>query len=286
MSPEDILNLDVRHEYWTKFTFKTRSSFSHPPHFHESIEIVFVMDGVFKTVCDGTEYKLTAGSVLLCGSNSIHYSTDFAAESNSILLIVNPKALLGSASQLTTKTPVCPIWKNPKKDSIIWADIQYALHNQAYLSSDDLALLLSSIISLIIRDMEMVDMSQKEKTEHKVLQYCSNHYTEAISVKSVAEALSISESYVSYIFNNVLGYSFPQHINNLRIEQATQLLKTTKKSCTQIALECGFSTLRTFNRVFLQKHNITPLQYRKKMSRLADIALENSTTHSTDVSPE
>ena len=58
MSPEDILNLDVRHEYWTKFTFKTRSSFSHPPHFHESIEIVFVIDGIFKTACDGTEYKL------------------------------------------------------------------------------------------------------------------------------------------------------------------------------------------------------------------------------------
>ena len=264
MNPENTLSMDARHEYWTKFRFERRSFFSHPPHFHEEIEIVFVIDGIFKTVCDGTEYKLTAGDVLLCGSNAVHCSTDFDAKSNSILLIVNPKSLLGSASQLTTKTPVCPIWRNPKKDSIVWTNIQYALHKQAYLSSDDLALLLSSIISLIIRDMEMVDMSQKEKTEHKVLQYCSNHYAEAISVKSVAEALSISESYVSHIFNNMLGYSFPQHINNLRIEQATQLLKTTKKSCTQIALECGFSTLRTFNRVFLQQQNITPLQYRKQ----------------------
>ena len=58
MNPEDILNMDAQREYPKKFTFKTRSSFSHPPHFHESIEIVFVMDGIFKTACDGTEYKL------------------------------------------------------------------------------------------------------------------------------------------------------------------------------------------------------------------------------------
>ena len=274
MNSVSVTNEDTFHEYWTKFTFKTRSFYSHPPHFHENIEIVFVMDGIFKTICDGTEYKLTAGDVLLCGSNSVHCSTDFNAKSNSILLIVNPKALLGSAAQLTTKTPFCPIWKNPKKDSIIWPAIQYALDNQGKLSIDDLNLLLSSIISLIIRDMEMIDISQKIKAENKILQYCRNHYTEAISVKSVAEALSISESYVSHIFSNILGYSFPQYINNLRVEHACVLLKSTKKSCTQIAAESGFSTLRTFNRVFLQWLNITPLQYRKQAKADAESAKE------------
>lgn len=264
MKAESILNISAQHEYWTAFTFKTRSSFSHPPHFHDEIEIVFVKDGIFKTSYDGTEYNLTRGSVFLCGSNSIHCSTDFAAESNSILLIVNPKTLLGSASQLVTKTPISPVWHNPKKDSIVWSLIQYALDNQAKLNRDDLTLLLSSIISLIIRDMEMMDITQKTKTENKVLHYCRDHYTEAISVKSVADALSISESYVSHIFSTIIGYSFPQYINTLRIEYATTLLRTTKKSCTQIATESGFPTLRTFNRVFFQRYNLTPLQYRKQ----------------------
>ena len=266
MNSENALNMDARHQYWAKFLFERRRHFQHSLHFHEEVEIVFVIDGIFKTICDGTEYKLTAGDVLLCGSNSVHCSTDFDAKSNSILLIVNPKELLGSASQLTTKTPVCPIWRNPQKDSIVWTNIEYALHKQAYLSSDDLSLLLSSIISLIIRDMEMIDTFQKEKTENKILQYCSNHYTEAISLKSVANALFISYSYVSHIFNNTIGCSFPQYINTLRIEQAAQLLKTTKKSCTQIAQECGFLNLRSFNRVFMQWFHITPLQYRKQES--------------------
>lgn len=271
MNPENIINLESCHEYWTKFLFERRRHFQHSPHFHEEVEIVFVIDGIFKTSYDGTEYNLTGGSVLFCGSNAIHSSTDFFVESNSILLIVNPKTLLGSASQLTTKTPICPIWKNPKKDSIIWPAIQYAMDNQGKLSTDNLNLLLSSIISLIIQDMEMIDISQKVKTENKVLQYCRNHYTEAISVKTIAEALSISESYVSRIFSNTLGCSFPQYIHNLRMEHATILLKNTKKSCTQIAAESGFSTLRTFNRVFLQWFGITPLQYRKQANTTTEI---------------
>ena len=274
MNSVSVTNEDTFHEYWTKFLFERRRHFQHSPHFHEEVEMVFVIDGIFKTSYDGTEYNLTGGSVLFCGSNAIHSSTDFFVESNSILLIVNPKTLLGSASQLTTKTPICPIWKNPQKDSIIWPAIQYALDNQGKLSIDDLNLLLSSIISLIIRDMEMIDISQKIKAENKILQYCRNHYTEAISVKSVAEALSISESYVSHIFSNILGYSFPQYINNLRVEHACVLLKSTKKSCTQIAAESGFSTLRTFNRVFLQWLNITPLQYRKQAKADAESATE------------
>ena len=263
MNPELITILPSQHEYWTEFLLESRRIFAHPAHFHKEIEIVFVMDGIFKTSIDGTDYDVSGGSVFFCGSNSIHYSTDCTITSNSILLIIDPKTLLGSAAQLATKTPVSPIWHNPKKDSIVWPLIQYALDNQAKLNKDDLMLLISSIISLIIRDMEMIDLIQKIKTENRILQYCRNHYTETISVKTVASALSISESYVSHIFSNILGCSFPQYINTLRIEHAATLLMTTKKSCTQIAAESGFSTLRTFNRVFLQQHGITPLQFRK-----------------------
>ena len=65
-------------------------------------------------------------------------------------------------------------------------------------------------------------------------------------------------------FNRIIsGVTFLQHINNLRLEAAEDLLKYTKKSCNQIAIEAGFPSARTFNNVFNRKHNMTPLQYRK-----------------------
>ena len=264
MTPENGRSKSGYHEYWTNFRFHPRNIFTHPPHFHKDIEVVFVMDGIFKTSCDGSEYVLKKGSVFLCGSDSIHYSTDPEAESNSILLIIDPKTLIGPAAQLISKTPVSPVWENPTKDSFVWTAIQYAVENQSKLSSENLRMLISSVISLILQDMEMIDINQKEKIENKILQYCNQHFTGAISVKSMAHALSVSECYISRIFSNVFRCTFPQYINTLRIERATILLLTTNKSCTQIALDSGFSTLRTFNRVFLQKYGITPLQYRKR----------------------
>lgn len=261
---------EASHEYWTSFLFKPRDQFTHPPHFHEEIEIVFVLDGLFETHYNGINYSVTGGSVFLAGSYSVHYSTNHNARSNSILLIVHPKALSGSAAQLVSKTPTSPIWRNPKKDHMVWSLLEYALKSKAALSNDDLMLLISTILSMIVGDMTMIDHTKKAKTENRILQYCRNHYTEEISVSRVAADLKLSESHIGHIFSNVLGCSFPQYINTLRLEHTETLLKTTKKSCTEIAMEAGFPTMRTFNRVFLQQYGVTPLQYRKQFESIKE----------------
>ena len=274
------------HEYWTSFVFSSKTLFTHPPHFHDEIEIVFVLDGIFETHYNGVNYTVTGGSVFLAGSNSIHYSTNPTVKSNSVILIVHPKALSGTASQLISKTPTSPIWHNPRKDSIVWPLLKYALEHKQKLSNDDLMLHLSSILSIIVGDMTLIDHTKKAKTENRILQYCRNHYTEEISVSRVSKELNISESHIGHIFSNVMGCTFPQYINTLRLEHAETLLTTTTKSCTHISAQSGFPTLRTFNRVFLQKHNMTPLQFRKQMSKVADEALEYSTAHSNDAISE
>lgn len=270
---------EARHEYWTSFVFENKNQFSHPPHFHDEIEIVFVLDGVFETHYNGVDYTVTGGNVFLAGSNSVHFSTNPTAESNSIILIAHPKSLSGSAAQLVSKTPTSPIWRNPKKDSVIWPLLKYAFENQKRLSNDDLMLLLSSIISIIISNMTLIDHTKKAKTENRILQYCRNHYTEELSVSRVSKELNISESHIGHIFGNVLGCSFPQYINTLRLEHAEMLLKTTKKSCIEIAMQSGFPTVRTFNRVFYQQYNMTPLQYRKIANETA-LTPSNSTNQS------
>lgn len=263
----------AQHEYWTSFVFEPKDHFTHLPHFHDEIEIVFVLDGTFETHYNGVDYAVTGGSVFLAGSNSVHYSTNHTIKSNSIILIVHPKALSGSAAQLLSKTPTSPIWHNPKKDHMVWSLLDYALKNKNKLNNDDLMLLISFILSLIVGNMTLIDHTKKAKTENRILQYCRNHYTEDLSVSRVASDLKLSESHIGHIFSNVLGCSFPQYINTLRLEHAETLLKTTKKTCLDIAMQSGFPTMRTFNRVFLQQYNMTPLQYRKKFDSTLNTVL-------------
>ena len=56
---------------------------------------------------------------------------------------------------------------------------------------------------------------------------------------------------------------FNKYVNLLRINKSKKMLETTAKSVTEIALECGYSSLRSFNRTFLAQEKITPTEYKK-----------------------
>ena len=58
--------------------------------------------------------------------------------------------------------------------------------------------------------------------------------------------------------------NFRKYLNLYRTEQACNLLRTTQKDISDIALDCGFQTLRSFNRAFKAATGLTPTQYRDR----------------------
>lgn len=56
---------------------------------------------------------------------------------------------------------------------------------------------------------------------------------------------------------------FASFVNKYRIQFVCELLKDTNDDVTQIAMKCGFSTIRNFNRVFKNETGQTPKAYRK-----------------------
>ena len=74
--------------------------------------------------------------------------------------------------------------------------------------------------------------------------------------------MHLNKYYISHIFNERLNISFTDFINSLRIEHACSLLERGA-NITEVALSSGFSSVRTFNRVFLQTLNTTPRDYLK-----------------------
>lgn len=77
-----------------------------------------------------------------------------------------------------------------------------------------------------------------------------------------AKELNVSEAYLSRIINIHFQKTFIQVINEHRIEDAKRLLKETDAPVSQIALECGFYSLKTFNRVFKDLVKRSPTEFR------------------------
>lgn len=82
-----------------------------------------------------------------------------------------------------------------------------------------------------------------------------------INIDWVANALGTNRHYVSDYFNKVLGTSFSNYINNLRLEHAVHLLKSGRTQLSDIAYSAGFNNDRTFRRLFKQKYGCSPSQY-------------------------
>ena len=97
---------------------------------------------------------------------------------------------------------------------------------------------------------------------HRVFDYVNAHYAEKITLDTAAAVAGFSKFYFSRIFSQYTNLPFSQYLLNRRIAVASKLLYSTDQRLLDIAIQSGFSSLSTFNRVFKNCHGCTPTEYR------------------------
>lgn len=82
------------------------------------------------------------------------------------------------------------------------------------------------------------------------------------SVEYLASQLSISPRYLSDMLRSVTGQNAQQHIHAKLIEKAKEYLTATNLSVAEIAYKLGFEQPQSFNKLFKNKTNQTPVQFK------------------------
>ena len=77
----------------------------------------------------------------------------------------------------------------------------------------------------------------------------------------LADHLGYSYYYVSKRIGQVFGASFTALLAQYRVARVKMLLETGRYTVSQAALDSGFGSVRSFNRVFLELTGLTPSQY-------------------------
>ena len=85
----------------------------------------------------------------------------------------------------------------------------------------------------------------------------------APSVQYVSEKLNVSPNYLSGLLKTLTGQSTQQHIHEKLIALAKQKLSTTDLTVSEIAYELGFEHLPSFSKLFKNKTNQSPLEFRR-----------------------
>lgn len=107
------------------------------------------------------------------------------------------------------------------------------------------------------------------KFEAILSQYYKESKTEMVALPSVqyfADQLFVSANYLNDMLKNLTGQTTQQHIHNHLIERAKELLTTTELSISEIAYQFGFEYPQSFNKLFKNKTQKTPLEFRRSFN--------------------
>ncbi|MDD5678314.1 MAG: AraC family transcriptional regulator [Kiritimatiellae bacterium] len=95
----------------------------------------------------------------------------------------------------------------------------------------------------------------------RILDFIAQHYTKPVTLAQIAEATNLSVFRVSHLVKQCTGKSILQHIMQLRIQKARQMLERSSLSCSEIAYELGFCDQSYFIKHFKRLTGTTPRRY-------------------------
>lgn len=93
--------------------------------------------------------------------------------------------------------------------------------------------------------------------------FLDEHYSEKLSLESVASHFFIDKHYLARLFKEQYGVTLVTYLQQVRITHAKRMLRFTDKSIEEIGLECGIGELNYFSRVFKKLEGVSPSKFRR-----------------------
>jgi len=122
------------------------------------------------------------------------------------------------------------------------------------------------VLSSLAPTAEAATVSPQHPAVRKALELIRQNYAKRIGLEELAEQLSMTGEYLSYLFRRDVGVTFSTYLRNYRIERACELMRNGDVSIYELAQSVGFSDAKYFCRVFRQVTGQSSGEYLKGLS--------------------
>lgn len=242
------------------------NNLSFPEHLHEHIEVLYLLEGELTLTVSETSYLMTKGSCAIIFSGQVH---KFFTQKKSRLHILIFDAELSGEFQYSflNYVPSHPCLSPDEVPS----DILLALSRLYEVDcAKNLTLgtaWIQVILALLFPKLSLTKAKKigNETLIYQAVRYLTTHFHEPVTLDTLADALHVNKYYLSHTFSSKLQMSFPKYVNCLRLEEAVTLMRLSDKPLELIWEEAGFTSQRSFNRIFLEWYGMSPSKYRKEI---------------------
>jgi AraC family transcriptional regulator len=90
------------------------------------------------------------------------------------------------------------------------------------------------------------------------------HIAEDFSLEQLAALAGLSKFYFTRLFKSAMGMSPSRYLLTLRMDEARRLLRETKRSVVDVALDVGYANPSHFARFFRRETGLSPSDYRQQ----------------------
>ncbi len=226
------------------------------PHWHMEHEIIFVAHGSIELNVNNKLYMLTAEMGAFVKSEEVHY---MRGSLDSITYVIKTSAE-AIRHIIQGKRLTCPVLKHHYPIKTIFSDIEKELKPQKEYSG----IIADSIITRLVAEIFRTEPTCNEKAvchpndkDKRLLNWIISNYTH-ISFEDAAIYMHFSKSYFSKYFKTLTGMKYSKYLNILKVSKAIESIAEGEKNITEVSIDCGFGTIRNFNRIFKSLTGYTP----------------------------
>lgn len=251
---------------------------NYPTHWHNSIEIIYVLKGSLQIKIDTDSFTLNEREVEIINSDESHEIQSL--EDNKVLIFnIDPFFFEKYYKDINNIFFYTNSNDDEDQNGSEYEDLKTLLSQMLceYVQKledydEEIEELLITLLYHLVNNFHYLTYEKeelKEKTDqlaryHRISKYIYNNYNNNITLQEIAKKEFLSTHYLSHEIKYATGYSFTDLINLTRIEESIKLLLDSDMSISEISDEIGFSHVRYFNKNFKYYFGCTPLQYRKK----------------------
>lgn len=240
------------------------------PHWHQSIELSYTLTGeIDEFIIEGQNYHCEPGKILVVNSQEIHsikvFKNGIDKRALSVIftykfvkdmypMIDNMVFSLNNYSKLTDgqKYKYKKLQKLLQQVATIYTEKENAYKNIS------ISVKLLEILEILIKNF-MIEAKCKSTKEVRIvertqaiIEYIQKNYQEELSLENIARYHHVSKEYLARFFKKYIGITIGQYIAEIRAKHAYDDIVTGKYNLTEIALNNGFSGIRTMDRALIR----------------------------------
>jgi xylan 1,4-beta-xylosidase len=249
-------------------------------HWHDSIEIIFVLKGRVNVSVNDKWFELNEKDVFLINANDIH---SIQYQEDNLLLAI--------------QVPILELKENIKDvETYIFSCKSFLYDDHHQEEFNELRALLAQMMWVVNKESEgyelqiqslyfqliyllMKNFKEEEKQENKIssqkhierllriTNYVKDNFRQPITLNELSQNEFLSVHYLSKFIQKHLGMPFSKYVDSIRLDHAVKDIVFTDIPLTQIALDNGFSSVKAFNRAFKEFYQQTPSEYRKAVEQ-------------------